>query len=278
MDERRAWRSLAVVTLLVGAFSAATIVSCGGGGGGGSSNGGLCEQCGDTDGPCNVNGVDVEPGQALPSFCTSNSSTSTPTTCHVKLECTRKLDSAQRRCFPADPATGALDLRYECDGSRPAATPVQTATATPTPTPTESATPTTSPTSTGPTPTGVTPTATATPGPSATATPTGEDVDVTVNVGTQDGSDLPSAFSGTVTYPTNKGSFLPLDCSADDGLTATDNGNGTLSLSFSSSDTGGVGSVSVTCSFHQLASQTLANADLHPSVNPNALSITIDDL
>jgi len=38
--------------LLVVAACLAVVSSCGQGGGGGSSNGELCDQCGDTDGPC----------------------------------------------------------------------------------------------------------------------------------------------------------------------------------------------------------------------------------
>lgn len=280
MDERRAWRSLAVVTMLFGIAAAVTIASCGGSGG--SSNGQLCEQCGDTDGPCDAAGADITADQTQPVFCPNRNGTGQPagaTNCHAKLVCTRKVDSSQRRCFPADPATGGsdpnsgeLDLRYECDGSRPGGTPAPTTTPTPTPTATPTntaATPTsTSATPTGPTPTSATPTATATPGGP-------EDVDVTIDVSTSDSSDVPSTFAGAVTYPTTKGTFTPLDdCTADDGLTVTDAGNGTLLLSFSSSDTSGIDTVNLSCPFHQLANQTLENADLHPSVNPSTLEIT----
>jgi len=270
MGNWRAWRSLAVVTCLVGAFSATTMVSCGGGGGN-DSNGGLCEQCGDTDGPCNIAGADIEPGQAaFPSFCTNPQST-----CHVTLVCTRKLDSAQRRCFPADSA-GALDLRYECDGSRPQATPVPTGTATPTGTVTESPTPTTSPTSTGPTPTGVTPTASATP--ATTATPGGpQDLDVTVSL-TTDADNLTDAFSLTVTYPASKGTFggASVSCEDDAGtVQATDNGSGTLIVSIPG-DPDGFSGTDVVCVFHQLAGQTLLDTDLTPTLSNSA--VTVDNV
>ena len=69
--------------------------------------------------------------------------------CDVTLACLRKLNSAQRRCFPED---STLDF-FECDGSRAnrrTATP--TSTATMTPTGTLSPTPTVTVTSTGLTP------------------------------------------------------------------------------------------------------------------------------
>jgi len=265
MDERRAWRSLAVVTMLLGIAAAVTIASCGGGGG--SSNGQLCEQCGDTDGPCDAAGADITPDQTQPIFCPNRNGTGQPTgptDCHAELTFTRKVDSSQRRCFPSDPTDHALDLRYECDGSRPGGTPAPTGTPTPTDTPT--------PTNTGLTPT---PTATTPTGPTATATPGGpEDVGVTIDVSTSDSSDLPLTFTGAVTYPTSKGKFATIDCDGDDGFTATDAGNGTLLLSFSSSDTTGTDTVELTCQFHQLADQTLGDTDLTPSVNPSTLEIT----
>jgi hypothetical protein len=276
MDDRRGLRSLVVVAGLIGIVAATTLVSCGGSDDG-SSNGNLCEQCGDTDGPCNAAGADPT-GDDRPSFCTTDP-------CHVQLTCVRKVDSGQRRCFPADPATHQLDLRYECDGSRPiesfappTATPVPSATSTPA----ESSTPSsTAPTATAPTPsaTGPTPSGSATP--ATTATPSGgpADADVDVVFESPDGeSDLPSSFTATVTYPAFKGNFLAdgaADCDAsDDGFTVQDNGNGVLSLTFSG-DTEGVSDVTLACTFHQVEGQTLADVDL--SANPtNGLTTTID--
>jgi hypothetical protein len=154
--------ALAVVLLLVGAGSAILIASCGSGG---SSNGGLCEQCGDTDGPCQpsvpVSGSDAQ------MLCPSGQ-----TSCDVQLTCLRKLGSAQRCCFPADPQFD----QFRCDGARanrsiPTMTLSPTTTATPTPSPTStSVTPTSSTTPAGTTSAG-TPGATLSPTPVPTAAP-----------------------------------------------------------------------------------------------------------
>ena len=83
------YRALVVVLLLVGAGNVALITSCGSGG---SSNGGLCEQCGDTDGPCQpsvpVSGSDAQ------MLCPSGQQS-----CDVQLACFRKLGSVP----PASP-------------------------------------------------------------------------------------------------------------------------------------------------------------------------------
>ncbi len=145
--------------LLVVAVGLAVVSSCGkGGGGDGSSNGELCEQCGDTDGPC-LDSVQVT-GADADALCPA---AGMPTPCPITLTCLRKLDSAQRRCFPED---SRLDF-FECDGSRAnrrTATPTPTATLTPSPT--LSPTPTVTVTSTGLTPSpALTPTPTSSPEP-----------------------------------------------------------------------------------------------------------------
>jgi hypothetical protein len=268
MGDRREWRSFAVVMTLVGVVSAATIVSCGGGGGG-DSNGGLCEQCGDTDGPCNVAGADIPADVTQPSFCPNRDSSTAATTCHAELICTRKVDSGQRRCFPANPITGALDLRYECDGSRPAGTPAPTAT----PTETATATPTNTaatPTSTGPTPTGGTPTPTATP------TPAPQDLEVSIDVNT-DADNFTSDFTITVSYPPGKGSFGGgnVACQGDNvDPTASDNGSGTLTLTFQG-DPDGLSSDGAICTFHQLAGQELMDGDITASPSDSALTVNV---
>src|SRR6476646_5365845 len=98
------WATLSALLVLVATVSSFTI-SCGSGGGG--SNGGLCEQCGDTDGPCmpsvTVSGTDAT------ELCSAGQ-----TSCTVELDCFRELNSSQRRCFPSDPAF----VRFECDGER----------------------------------------------------------------------------------------------------------------------------------------------------------------
>jgi len=143
--------------LLVVAACLAVVSSCGQGGGGGSSNGELCDQCGDTDGPClatvQVTGNDAD------ALCPA---IAMPTPCSIELACLRKLDSAQRRCFPAD---FALDF-FKCDGSR-----ANRQTATATPTATLTTTPTVTVTGTGPTATGLTPTPALTPTSALTPTP-----------------------------------------------------------------------------------------------------------
>lgn len=158
-----------LLALLCG--SAAMFGGCGGGGGGGSANGLLCDQCGATDGPC-LPSVPVSTTDE-PTLCPSGP------TCDIQLACLRKLDSAQRRCFPAD---FQFNL-FECDGSRANRSTV-TPTATPTPTPLETLTPT----ATAPTPsaTGLTPTPT--PSPTAAAEVCGDNI---VDVGEDcDGTNL----------------------------------------------------------------------------------------
>jgi hypothetical protein len=262
-------RPFALVMLLIAAACASAVTSCGGGGG--NSNGELCQQCGDTDGQCQ-DSVAVT-GNERPSFCGTNDP------CTVELRCLRKLDSAQRRCFPADPATNALDILYRCDGARPNPSVAPTTTPTPTPTLTASAAPT--PTSTGPTATGstATPTAsTATATPMPTATP--KEIAVTVTIDNP-GGDFTSSFTATVTYPASKGSFLKggaTDCVPDDGgLTPQDNGSGILTLAFPGDSTGAF-AITVDCTFHQIAGQTLIDADLSTSASSNLLSVVIDPL
>lgn len=259
-------RSFALVMLLIAAVGATAVTGCGSGGG--DSNGDLCQQCGDSDGQCRDT-VAVT-GSERPRFC------GTTDPCTVKLHCLRKLDSAQRRCFPADLAD-AVAISYRCDGARPNPSVTPTTTPIPIPTLTASATPT--PTSTGPTATGSTPTPTASPAtatPTATATPEEVAVDITI-----DNPDDVSASSVTasVTYPLPKGSFQKVDgttdCpSLDDGLTAHDDGGGTLMLRFPSNPTDAF-AISASCTFHQNAGQTLVETDLTGSVDPTQLSVEI---
>ena len=270
MGDWRELRSFAGVMLLIAGVSATAVISCGGGGGGGGSNGELCDQCGDSDGRC-LDSVEVS-GSDRPSFCGSTDP------CPVELRCLRKLGSAQRRCFPADPATNALDILYRCDGARPNPSVAPTTTPTGTPTFTPSAADT--PTSTGPTATGVTATPTAgTPTPTPTVTP-GDDVTVIITIDEND--TFTGSFTATVTYPAAKGSFLQggtTDCTPDDdGLIPRDDGSGTLTLDFPG-DSEGLFAIGVDCTFHQSAGQTLADADLVPSIIPSSqLTIVIDPL
>jgi hypothetical protein len=268
MGERREWRSFAVVMLVIAACCAA-VTSCGSGGKSASTNGDLCDQCGDTDGPCNNAGADVT-GNDLPiEGCLTDP-------CHVRLTCLRKVDSGQRRCYPVNPITDRVDLFYECDGSRPGGTPVvSTSTATPTlsPTPTPTATPTgPTPTATESTSTGATPTPTAT----STAVAGPEDVNVDVDVSTE-ADNFVSGFTVTVTYPTDKGSFggNTVNCGDDvDGLTTSDDGSGTLTLTVPG-DSNGFTDVTITCVFHQKAGQTAAETEFHGSADSNQLTVEV---
>ena len=255
--------------VLIAVVSVTALVSCGGGGSDGGNDGTLCQQCGDSDGFCLE--TDTVTGNDRPDFCGANDP------CTVELRCLRKLDSSQRRCFPADPVTNALDLRYECDGSRPNPSVAPTTTATPSPTSTPS--PSLTPTATGltPTPTGESPTLT----PTAEATPSqGDDVDVTVTVSTN-ADELPATFTATLTYPPSKGSFLEsgaTDCDIGEDGTVTDNGNGTLTIAFSLDPDFLTDETSVTCPFHQAAGATLVKSDLSASTNASGVSATVEDL
>jgi len=267
MRDRREFRSFGLVLVLIATVCATAFISCGGGGSGGGNDGTICDQCGDSDGLC----VETQAvtGGDRPSFCTTDP-------CTVELRCLRKLDSSQRRCFPADPVTNALDLAYRCDGSRPNPSVAPTTTATPTATLTPS--PTLTPSATAETPT---PTLTAlSPTPEATDAAELVSVDVSIIADEDEENDLPGNFTGTVTYPTTKGNFQEdgaTDCTTDDDAAkATDNGNGTLTITFSG-DSEGVTSVGTSCTFHQLAGQTLTDGDLVRSVT-NGLIIKIDDL
>ncbi|MEB2286011.1 MAG: hypothetical protein B6D46_14790 [Polyangiaceae bacterium UTPRO1] len=127
------YRSLAALLLLLAVMAAGVVTSCGGGGGGGS-DGGLCSQCGDSpDGPC-IPSITISPGSGQPQ-CTRPPDANTGT-CAVELTCRRKVDSAQRRCYPLAPGGSDVDYQFRCDGSRPGGTPGPPPTVTPTPEPT----------------------------------------------------------------------------------------------------------------------------------------------
>ena len=266
MGDRRELRAFAVVVLLIGAVSATTMMSCGGSSDG-DSNGNLCEQCGDTDGPCNAAGASTS-GDDRPAGC------GTTDPCQVELRCVRKVDSGQRRCFPVNPSTDQLDLRYECDGSRPIESFAPTVTPLPSVTLTPSATAT--PESTGPTATGPTPSATG-PTPTVTATPDGNQNEIDVSIDAETEEDELPPFTATISYPAAKGSFTPLDCEGDDEFVAQDSGSGILTLRLQSNPDG-LTSVGTTCTFHQISGQTLVDSDLNDSVDQTTVTITIADL
>ncbi len=153
-------RSLASALLLLAAGSALAIASCGGGGGSGGRSdqtNGLCEQCGESDGPClPFAGIEENEPEA-PRPCDVAEPDPVPTfpvprpTCTVGLVCRRKLASAQRRCFPVEPSTRGTDQElaqqdFECDGSLPFPGTVTPKPTTPPPTPTLSQAPTPTPT------------------------------------------------------------------------------------------------------------------------------------
>ncbi len=142
--ERRAqdYRSLWVLMVAVGLMAGVAITSCGGGGGGGS-DGELCDQCGDDpDGPCITSYTIFPEPSASPPASPNPRNTNIPQCtdpvdaegkCAVRLQCRRKVDSGQRRCFPLAPGGEDVDYQFRCDGSRPGGTPR------PQPTPTETA-------------------------------------------------------------------------------------------------------------------------------------------
>ena len=130
-------RSLWVLFIAVGMLAGVVMTSCGGTSGG--SDGELCNQCGDDpDGPCmpSINIVPVvpdDPDDRIPQ-CTSVVDPASGT-CTVELQCRRKVDSGQRRCYPVLPG-GDVDYQFRCDGSRPGGTPrPPVVTLTPTPKP-----------------------------------------------------------------------------------------------------------------------------------------------
>ncbi len=126
------YRSFGVLLLAVAGLRATIVASCGGGGG--SSNGGLCEQCGATDGPCQDSAF-VIPGSGVRDAQPCPTASGNPNACiEVGLICRRKSDSAQQRCFPksaTDPTKP--DFNFRCDGSRPGDTAVPRLTPTPVP-------------------------------------------------------------------------------------------------------------------------------------------------
>jgi hypothetical protein len=248
--------AFAAVLMLIASVCMTVITSCGGGGDG-SSDGKLCQQCGDTDGPC-LRGDEVS-GDDRPDFC------GTKDPCIVGLVCLRKLDSAQRRCFPVDPTTQQLDILYRCDGARPNPSGLATLTPTalPTATPLPTVTDTSSPTS-----------------PTPEETPGSEEVNVDVSISTDEDT-FTSSFVVTVTYPAAKGSFRngsATDCEPDDdGLVAQDDGNGTLTLTFAGNPDDAL-PLDAPCVFHQNAGQTLTNADLATSSTSPLLLVETDVL
>lgn len=126
-----------IFALLLASTSATLITSCGGSSGG--TNGEICDQCGDTDGPC-ISPAFIVPGANQPEPCPT---APLPETCVSRnLICRRGVDTAQQRCYPANSSGTDVDASFKCKGTRPGPT-LQPATLTPTP-----ATPVPSPTKT----------------------------------------------------------------------------------------------------------------------------------
>ena len=133
----KAWM-VAALLLLVGSIATTTMTSCGSSNGG--SDGGLCEQCGVTDGPCQATAL-VRPGANEPEDCSASPSPGQSPCVDRGLICRRKSDSAQQRCYPVDPNDSTNpDFGFICDGSRPGGTaqPQPTLTTTPAPSSTPS--------------------------------------------------------------------------------------------------------------------------------------------
>ncbi len=132
----REYRWLALV-LLLAAATATGIISCGGGSSGGT-DGELCDQCGQTDGPC-ISPALIIPGANEPAPCPT---APLEETCVARqLICRRGVDTAQQRCYPANASGTDVDSGFRCKGTRPGSTLApSTATpspATPVPTPTK---------------------------------------------------------------------------------------------------------------------------------------------
>lgn len=131
-----------LLLLLLATASATAIISCGSGGGG-DSEGGLCDQCGDTDGPC-ISPAFIVPGANEPAPCPT--APLAETCVQRNLICRRGVDTAQQRCYPAlEGSTDQVDTFFRCKGTRPGATlrpaTVTPSPATPAPTPSKTADP-----------------------------------------------------------------------------------------------------------------------------------------
>lgn len=236
---RGEYGSLVVLLALIACAVTIAVSSCGGGGGG--SSGGLCAQCGDTDGPCqNPFTLSADDTRTRPSGCPATGD------CTFGLTCLRKLDSAQRRCFPLD-QNGNLDILYRCDGARP-------------------------------NPNTATPAPTSTPGPTSTAAGDGtQTVSIEVDTGT-----VLSVFSVIVGYPNAKGSFTPPgggspQCTSDDDVSPdsrVDTGN-SLQLSFPPADELGTDFFTIECTFYLSGADELEDGDLTPAGTP-APGISVD--
>jgi len=132
----REYRWLALALLLATA-TATSIVSCGGGSSGGT-DGGLCEQCGQTDGPC-ISPAFIVPGANEPAPCPT---APLPETCVAReLICRRGVDTARQRCYPANGSGTDVDSGFRCKGVRPGSTlappTITPSPATPVPSPTK---------------------------------------------------------------------------------------------------------------------------------------------
>jgi len=218
---------LGALLLAVLAASTIAITSCGSGG---TSNGGLCEQCGQTDGPCQpsvtVSGSDAQV------LCQSGE-----TSCTVQLGCLRKLDSAQRRCFPLD----AKFEQFRCDGARAdRSTPGPTTTPVPTVTPKSVVFTVTNPGS------------------------------VTTNTFqiTATYPDTKGDFGGT-------GNVVCRTPTAVSAFTSTDDKAGTLIVTLTG--TGSlIFPITITCDFEQAQGQTLVTGDMgSPTVDQAGLAVTV---
>lgn len=237
--EWRQYRSLVALLALIALAATVTVSSCSGGGGG--SSGGLCAQCGDSDGPCvdpfTMTADDTRP---RPSGCPPLGQE-----CTFSLVCLRKLDTAQRRCFPTD-QDGQIDILYRCDGGRPGST--------------------------------TTPRPTSTPGPTSTsAGNTTQTVSLDVDV-----DSVLSVFSVIVTYPNAKGSFTPPgggspQCSSDDDVLPTSAIDATNSLQLSFGPAGQLDSetFNLECTFYLSGSAELDDADLNAGGTPTGISVDV---
>jgi hypothetical protein len=114
-----------------------------------------------------------------------------------------------------------------------------------------------------------------TPGPTATPTPTAtpRQVAFTVNAST---SVTIQTFQVTATYPPAKGTFAGGGCSANTRgtVTSNDNSTGTLTVGFTSTVNLAF-PIIITCSFAEVAGQTLSASDIATSVDQVGLAASV---
>ena len=228
--------------------------SCGSSGGGGT-NGALCDECGATDGPCVSPFFLVAGSDEERRLCEGVSGN--PNECSIRLTCVRKLDSAQRLCFPIEE-----DRAFECDGERAGATPGPTTT--PSPSATASPSGSSSPSPSGSSSATPSTSGSASVSPVPSVSPSALTVTFSVTQKPESDNDFDD-FVATAGYPSAKGAIS--SCTTDDAenLTVNDDHAGTVTLSVS--DELGVTDVDITCDFLAQAGVSVTDSEFSVTVN-----------